>query len=212
MNKLEALADAGCINPEWFLRDHIPRHAQHYGLDRETSFRQVLAEHRVLHGIQQANFRDMLSRGTVDRTLRILQGYDQLRYLGERLLGVQDAYYYRFTEDKETGEITQFDPTNPLSISAISDMDDFHKVSTMLGRPNKGRELVLFNDYTQTDYDVVVAGVERIKAAKLKGDLPHLSNDLLHIYIPATLDSEEFRYDPNKFKLYGPLEYDRLAA
>jgi hypothetical protein len=211
MNKLEALASVGCIDAEWYLRDHIPRHASFYNLDQDESYRQVFDEHRVLYGIQQVNFREMLNTGTAHRALRLFKEWGVLGQVGENMLGVQDHHYYRFIKDEITEKVTWFDPDMPLSIAVISDMNDYHKVSAMVGRPNIAEGLVLFNGFTQQDYDVVVNGVHRIQKAKKDGDLPHLMSNLTEIYIPYTLGNVDHPYDPEHFELAGPLEYTSLA-
>lgn len=215
---LEKLDSLECTEPEYFLRDHVPRHAQHYGISFKQSFDAVCGELEVFKAIRDANFRDLIASGTARKVLEFYANAGVIDKVGERPLIVTDRFIYRMITDDATGETTYFDPLNPLGIGVFSRMVDDGRygysgtMDVSVGRPNSDSDLVLLSGFNVDDYDAVVSGFNRFKQAKAKGELPHIDSFFHSIWIPYTLGEDgRHTYDPEEFD-HPPVEYTGIAT
>lgn len=213
------LSAFGCISPEWFLRDHIPRYAAYYGFDIAEAYSRVLAEVVALDVVRKENFGQMIESGMAQRMLNIYARRGKAGLLGERPLVVMDNHAYMMRDnardDPSKVDITYFDPGISLAIGNFHTMDDPVPVqcagSINIGRPNSDGELWLGDGITVEDYDVVRDCFSRLLALRVSGITPHMQSHMDHIFIPFTLGSAEHPYDPNKFH-HGPVDYTGITT
>lgn len=209
----EELRANGCMNPEWFLRDHIPRYANHYGVGFVAAYQAVLGEHVALTEVRNENFRQMLDSGFAHKMLQIFAKRGQLHLVGERPLIVKDNYIHmmkRDNPDDPFSDFTYYDPLNPLAISNFTTMEDPIPAqcadAIAIGRPNSEGDLWLINGVTVGDYDVVRDCFNRLLALRVNGITPHILPHLDMIHIPYTLGHPERPYDPNHIQ-HDPVDY-----
>ncbi len=219
MSRESDLEANGCKNPDWYLRNHIPRFAEHYGVDMATAFQLVLGEVVALHEVRTENFKQMIEAGTARKMLRIYAKRGDISFVGERPLIIIDNYVTRVKrpkKDEPEGTATiYYDPYKPLAIQNFRVMDD--PIDTqcvspiVIGRPNAYGELWVDEGISVEDYDVVRDCFKRLLALRTEGTTPHLDHTMDHIFIPFTLGSEEYPFDPTKFH-HGPVDYNGIAT
>lgn len=203
------------MEPAWFLREHIPRYADHYGVDFVAAYQALLGEHVALTEVRNENFKQMLESGVAHRMLQIFAKREQLQHMGERPLIVMDKFAYMMRDNKPddplSSDITYFDPLNPLSVTNFHTMEDPIPTQCVdpitIGRPNSEGVLWLKKGVTVEDYDVVKDCFNRLLALRENGVTPHLMTHLDNIYVPYTLGDPERPYDPNDFH-YDPVDYN----
>jgi hypothetical protein len=221
LDRVKELITYGCKEPEWFLRDHIPRYAQHYGVGFEAAYQAVLEEHVALTEVRNENFQQMLDTGVARTMLDIYAKQGKLRDIGERPLIVMDRYAYMMKRNKpdepysSNTTYTYYDPICPLLIRNFSVMSD--PVDTrclepiVIGRPNTDGELWLDEGITVEDDDVVSDCFKRLIELRVEGRTPHLQDSLDHIFIPYTLGDPEKPFNPADFH-HDPVEYSGIAS
>ena len=195
--------------------NHIPRHAEHYGLSFDASYDSVLAEIVALDEVRNQNFQDMLESGFARKILQILGNRGIVQHVGEKPLIVKDNWIYRTSGRGPNGEHSyDTDPTTPLAVCNFRqaiDWSKIHAVSVTVGRPNAQGQLWLADGIEAEEYDLVVTWFDRLVELKRSGVTPHLDSHLEHIHIPHTLGNAEHPYDPTKLR-HHPVEYIELAA
>jgi hypothetical protein len=219
LSREKELIAYGCQSPDWFLRDHIPRYAAHYGVGFQAAYEAVLGEHVALTEVRNANFQQMLDTGVARRMMAIYAERGKLRQIGERPLIVLDNYTYMMkdnrSDDPYRSSTTYYDPLRPLAVSNFHVMTDPIPTQCLdpitIGRPNADGELWLKPGITVEDYDVVSECFKRLLALRDEGKTPHLTDNLDHIFIPYTLGDPDKPYDPANFH-HDPVEYSGITT
>ncbi len=208
-----------CTEPEWFMRSHIPRYAEHFGLYFDDAYERVLQEIVAVDKVRNENFEDLVESGIARKVLMYLGERGLVQHVGERPLIVTDNRIYRMTkglpeDSNSSSDWTEYDPLIPLTISNFQLMTDrpyVPQVEVVIGRPNSHGKLWLGSGMDVGDYDVVVNCFQRLVDLRLSGEAPHLESQLPHVFIPFTLGDSEHPYSPDTIR-HDSVEYHGLAA
>jgi hypothetical protein len=199
----ETFRQAGSDDPDQLYGAGAERYAEHLGVGLSQARQMLLGEVEVLHRIHLQNDRDLTESGLVAHAVseviarRKTMPADNLRHalqLAERPWLVRDNY----CRVQDPGLVA-------LDTIQFTMQDEIGRPPRLIvGRPDGGGMLHLWNGSTEGHYQAVADGVRRIREAQDAGYLPNLNWDLTGIFVPYAFAGQPLAR--------APLEYDHASV